>query len=66
MSRKGDCWDNAVAESFFGSFKTELVYQETFLTRDQAEREIFEYVESYYNSIRRHSTLGYKTPTEYE
>jgi transposase InsO family protein len=66
MSRKGDCWDNAVAESFFGSFKKELVYQANYLTRDQAERDIFEYVESYYNSLRRHSTLGYKTPAEYE
>lgn len=66
MSRKGDCWDNAVAESFFGSFKRELVYQDTYLTREQAEREIFEYIESYYNSIRRHSTLGYKTPAEFE
>ena len=46
MSRKSDCWGNGVAESFFGSFKRELVYQTTFLTRDQAEREIFEYVES--------------------
>ena len=66
MSRKGDCWDNAVAESFFGIFKRELVYQNNYLTRDQAERDIFEYIESYYNSLRRHSTLGYKTPTEYE
>lgn len=66
MSRKGDCWDNAVAESFFKTIKTELVYQTSFLTRDQAEKEIFEYIESYYNSLRRHSTLAYKTPVEYE
>lgn len=66
MSRKGDCWDNAVAESFFKTIKTELVYQTSFLTRDQAKKEIFEYIESYYNSLRRHSTLAYKTPVEYE
>jgi putative transposase len=66
MSRKGDCWDNAVAESFFGSFKRELVYQTSYLTRDQAAKDIFEYIESYYNSIRRHSTIGYKTPAEFE
>jgi putative transposase len=66
MSRKGDCWDNAVAESFFKTIKTELIYQNTYFTRDQAKKEIFEYIESYYNGIRRHSTLGYKTPTQYE
>ena len=66
MSRKGDCWDNAVAESFFKTIKTELIYQNTFFTRDQAKKEIFEYIESYYNGIRRHSTLGYKTPVQYE
>lgn len=66
MSRKGDCWDNAVAESFFKTIKTELIYQNTFFTRDQAKKEIFEYIESYYNGIRRHSTLGYKTPIQYE
>lgn len=66
MSRKGDCWDNAVAESFFKTIKTELIYQNTFFTRDQAKMEIFEYIESYYNGIRRHSTLGYKTPIQYE
>ena len=66
MSRKGDCWDNAVAESFFKIIKTELIYQNTFFTRDQARQQIFEYIESYYNGIRRHSTLGYKTPAQYE
>ena len=66
MSRKGDCWDNAVAESFFKTIKTELIYQNTYFTRDQAKKEIFEYIESYYNGIRRHSTLGYKTPIQYE
>lgn len=66
MSRKGDCWDNAVAESFFKTIKTELIYQNTFFTRDQARQQIFEYIESYYNGIRRHSTLGYKTPIQYE
>ena len=66
MSRKGDCWDNAVAESFFKTIKTELIYQNTFFTRAQARKQIFEYIESYYNGIRRHSTLGYKTPVQYE
>jgi transposase InsO family protein len=66
MSRKGDCWDNAVAESFFKTIKTELIYQNTFFTRDQAKKDIFEYIESYYNGIRKHSTLGYKTPIQYE
>ncbi len=60
------CWDNAVAELFFKTIKTELIYQNTFYTRDQARQQIFEYIESCYNGIRRHSTLGYKTPVQYE
>ncbi|MFC1614803.1 IS3 family transposase [Gemmatimonadota bacterium] len=48
------------------SIKTELIYQNTFFTRDQARQQIFEYIESYYNGIRRHSTLGYKTPVQHE
>jgi putative transposase len=66
MSRKGNCWDNAVAESFFKTIKVELVYHRTFFTKDQAEVEIFEYIESYYNNLRRHASLGYKTPAGYE
>jgi transposase InsO family protein len=55
-----------VAESFFKTIKTEMIYQNSFFTRDQAKLQIFEYIESYYNGIRRHSTLGYKTPVQYE
>ena len=66
MSRKGDCWDNAVAESFFHTLKVELVHRNKFRTRDEAKRKIFEYVEMYYNRKRAHSTLGYLSPFEYE
>ena len=66
MSRKGNCWDNAVAESFFKTMKTEMVYHEDFKTRDQAKLGIFEYIEVWYNRKRRHSTLGYLTPREFE
>lgn len=66
MSRRGNCWDNAPAESFFASLKKELVHGEDYATRDQARASIFEYVEMFYNRVRRHSTLGYLTPAEYE
>ena len=66
MSRKGDCWDNAVAESFFHTLKVELVHRNKFRTRDEAKRKIFEYVEMYYNRKRAHSTLGYLSPFEHE
>ena len=66
MSRRGNCWDNAVAESFFGSLKTELDSDGPFQTREQARREIFEYLEIFYNGIRRHSTLDYMSPREFE
>ena len=66
MSRKGNCWDNAVAESFFATLKVELVRDADFLTRGQARREVFEYIEVFYNRQRRHSSLGYATPNEYE
>lgn len=66
MSRKGNCWDNAVAESFFGALKSEFVYRETFKTRKEAELGIFEYIEIFYNRIRLHSALGYVSPTEFE
>ena len=65
MSRKGNCWDNAVAESFFGSLKTELVHRHDFASREDARRAIFEYIEVFYNRQRRHSTLGYLSPVEY-
>lgn len=66
MSRKGDCWDNAVAESFFGTLKLELVFWEKYVTRAQAKGSIIEYIEMFYNSQRRHSYLGYLTPMEFE
>jgi len=66
MSKKGDCWDNAVAESFFHTLKVELIHRMKFRTRDEAKRKIFEYVEMYYNRKRAHSTLGYLSPAEYE
>lgn len=66
MSRKGNCWDNAPMESFFHTLKTELVYRKRFRTRAQARREIFEYIEVFYNRQRLHSTLGYCTPEEFE
>ena len=59
-------WDNAPAESFFASLKKELVHGEDYATRDQARASIFEYVEVFYNRVRRHSTLGYVAPAEYE
>jgi len=66
MSRKGDCWDNAVAESFFHTLKVELVNRKKFSTRNEAKRKIFKYVEMYYNRKRAHSTLGYLSPFEFE
>ena len=66
MSRKGDCWDNAVAESFFHTLKVELVHRYRFRTRNEAKRKIFEYVEMYYNRKRAHSALGFLSPFEYE
>ena len=66
MSRKGNCWDNSVAESFFGSLKTERVYSSTYKTRDEARKDIVDYIEMFYNSRRRHSYLGYVSPKEFE
>ena len=66
MSRKGNCWDNACIESFFGTLKRELVYPRHYATREEATRDIFEYIEVFYNRQRRHSTLGYDSPAEYE
>lgn len=65
MSRTGNCWDNSVAESFFKSLKTELIYGNTLLTREEMEREIFEYIELWYNKKRRHSYLSYMTIEEF-
>lgn len=66
MSRKGDCWDNAVAESFFGSLKTERIYLSNYRTREAAKLDIVDYIEMFYNSNRRHSYLGYLSPKEFE
>jgi len=66
MSNKGDCWDNAVAESFIHTLKVECVHRNKFRTRDEAKIKIFKYVEMYYNCKRAHSTLGYLSPFDYE
>lgn len=66
MSRSGNCYDNAHIESFFGTLKTDLVHGERYRTREEARLSIFEYVEVFYNRIRRHSSLGYKSPVQYE
>jgi transposase InsO family protein len=66
MSRKGNCWDNAPAESFFSTLKTECVEEKIYLSRAQARREIFEYIEIDYNRKRRHSTIGSMTPENFE
>ncbi|WZX23409.1 IS3 family transposase [Myxococcus stipitatus] len=66
MSRKGNCWDNAVVESFFSTLKTELVHDADFSTREAAKGGLFEFIEVFYNRKRRHSSLGYVSPAEFE
>jgi transposase InsO family protein len=66
MSRKGNCWDNAVAESFFATLKVELVHDVQWLDATTAWRDLFEFIEVWYNRQRRHSTLGYRSPAAYE
>ena len=66
MSRKGDCWDNAVAESFFASLKGELVDHKSYATRVDAAASIADYIDNFYNPVRRHSTVGCVSPIEYE
>src|SRR5205085_12225377 len=66
VGRPGTCWDNAVAESFFATLKAELLHRRRWPTRRQARTAIFEYVEAFYSRQRRHSTLGYLSPTEFE
>jgi len=66
MSRKGDCWDNAVAESFFATLKGELIDRECWPTKARARAAIVEYIACFYNSKRSHSVLGYTSPMEYE
>ncbi|MGH8273201.1 MAG: transposase, partial [Gammaproteobacteria bacterium] len=66
MSRKGNCWDNAVAESFFATVEFELIERRVFASRTQARSAIFEFIEVFYNRQRAHQTLGYKTPLQME
>ena len=66
MSRKGDCWDNAVVESFFGSLKSERIHWRSYQTRGEARADIVEYITMFYNSTRLHSYLGYQSPNEFE
>ncbi len=66
MSRKGNCWDNAVAESFFGALKNELIHHEKYRTREQARLSVFDYIEMFYNKRRLHSHLNYTSPEDFE
>lgn len=66
MSRRGDCWDNSAVESFFASLKKDRVHRKTYPTRDAARADIFDYIEAFYNTRRRHSTLGQVSPAEFE
>jgi putative transposase len=66
MSRRGNCWDNAVVESFFHTLKTELLSHRRYLTREEARQDMFEWIKVFYNRTHRHSTLGYRSPAEFE
>ena len=66
MNRSGNCWDNAVMESFFSSLKTERTARKTYRTRDEARADVFDYIECFYNPKRRHSTIGYMSPMDFE
>src|SRR5690606_4385705 len=66
MSRAGNCWDNSAMESFFKSLKSERTDRKVYRTRDQARADVFDYIERFYNTRRRHSTLGYISPVQYE
>jgi putative transposase len=66
MSRKGNCYDNAVVEIFFSTLKNELVHDQDFLTREEARAAVFEFIEVFYNRQRLHQTLGYLSPVQYE
>ena len=66
MSRKGDCWDNSVVESFFGSLKQERVHWENYSTRHEAQQDVLDYIVMFYNSTRLHSTLDYRSPNDFE
>ena len=66
MSRSGNVWDNAAMESFFSSLKTEKIGKKIYRTRDEAKAEVFDYIERFYNPVRRHSMIGYLSPVEFE
>jgi putative transposase len=66
MSRKGNCWDNSVAESFFGSLKQERVQWRNYQARNEAQQDDMNYITMWYNSLRLHSYLGYKSPNQFE
>ena len=66
MSRRGNCWDNAPSESFFHTLKTELTHHHQYHTREDAKRDIFEYIEVFYNRQRRHSSIGYQAPLAFD
>lgn len=66
MSRKGNCWDNAPMESFFATLKKELVHHQRYETRQEARQSLFDYIETFYNRVRRHSSLGYQSPLQFE
>jgi putative transposase len=66
MSRSGNVWDNAAMESFFSSLKTERIARKVYRTRDEARADVFDYIERFYNTKRRHSTIGYLSPMEFE
>jgi putative transposase len=66
MSRKGNCWDNAVSESFFHTLKTELIHHVKFKTKEEAQQSVFEYIEVFYNRVRMHSANDYLSPVEFE
>ena len=66
MSRRGNCWDNAVVESFFSTLKQELIYRDSWPTRRRAQHAIDNYIAGFYNTRRRHSSIGYVSPVDYE
>jgi putative transposase len=66
MSRRGVCYDNAVMESFFHTLKMERVFSQTYRSHEEAQSDLFEYIEIFYNRKRRHSSLGYVSPVEFE
>jgi len=66
MSRKGDCWDNAVVESFNATIKTELIHRTKWISREEARAAVYKWIETWYNPKRLHSTLGYRSPDDFE